>query len=580
MEMKFEIKDAFYKDGEKIRIFSGAIHYFRVMPQYWEDSLKKLKACGFNTVETYIPWNVHEPREGEFYFEGMADVEKFLEISQKLGLMAIVRPGPYICAEWEFGALPWWLLNKEGIKIRCYNEVFLKYMDRYFEELIKRLKPHFATNGGNIIAMQVENEYGSYGNDKRYLAHIRDKFISLGVDIPLFTSDGAEDFMLQNGMLEGVFATANFGSNPEDRFAVLQKYQKDKPLMCMEFWGGWFDPWGGRHAYRDPQDAADHIDRLLKMGGNFNIYMFHGGTNFGFMNGANHYDRYEPTVSSYDSDAPLSEAGDITPKYRAIYEVMKKYSTVSEIPADREKRAYGKVEMKSKKDIFSALDEISSPIENVYPLPMEKCNQGYGYILYKTHVTGPLENVSLTIHGLADRAQVYLDKKLVGIVYRNGSTTLTISTPEGGAELDIIVENMGRTNYGPKMFETKGINNAVCINTASLFNWKMYPLPMDNLDKLNFDSSLESEVPTAFYKGNLVIEDEPCDTFLRTDDFTKGVAFVNGFNLGRFWEIGPTKTLYVPGVLLKKGDNEIIVFDSDGAKTKTPCVEFVAEPEL
>lgn len=301
--------DQFLYEGTPLTLVSGAIHYFRVIPEYWKDRLSKLKACGFNTVETYVAWNIHEPQEGKFCFTGMADIVTFIETAAELGLHVIVRPSPYICAEWEFGGMPAWLLAEDGMRLRCYDEVFLSKIDSYYDVLLPKLKPLLCTNGGPIIAMQIENEYGSYGNDLKYLEHIQESMISRGMDILLFTSDGPEDFMLQGGMVPGVLETVNFGSRTEEAFNSLKQVQPDKPLMCMEYWNGWFDHWNKPHHTRDAQDAVHVFEDMLKAGGSVNFYMFHGGTNFGFYNGANNHGIYEPTVTSYDYDSPLTEWG-------------------------------------------------------------------------------------------------------------------------------------------------------------------------------------------------------------------------------------------------------------------------------
>lgn len=307
--------NGFCLDGKPFRLIAGAIHYFRVPRAYWEDRLRKLRACGFNAVETYVAWNVHQPREDVFDFSGMLDVEAFLETALRLGLYAIVRPSPYICAEWEFGGLPWWLLGKPGIRLRCMNDAYMDAVSRYYDELMPRLARLQSTQGGPILAMQVENEYGSYGDDKVYLQALADGMRARGIDVPLFTSDGPTDFMLTGGTLPGLLKTGNFGSQPGGQFAKLREHQPDGPLMCAEFWNGWFDHWTEQHHTRDPQDAANCLAEILETGASVSAYMFHGGTNFGFMNGANGLDEYQPTVSSYDDDAPVNECGDLTDKY-------------------------------------------------------------------------------------------------------------------------------------------------------------------------------------------------------------------------------------------------------------------------
>lgn len=410
--------DQFIYEGTPLTIVSGAIHYFRVIPEYWKDRLSKLKACGFNTVETYVAWNIHEPQEGKFCFTGMADIVTFIETAAELDLHVIVRPSPYICAEWEFGGMPAWLLAEDGMRLRCYDEAFLSKIDSYYDVLLPKLKPLLCTNGGPIIAMQIENEYGSYGNDLKYLEHIRESMISRGMDVLLFTSDGPEDFMLQGGMVPGVLETVNFGSRTEEAFNSLKQVQPDKPLMCMEYWNGWFDHWNKPHHTRDTQDAVHVFEDMLKAGGSVNFYMFHGGTNFGFYNGANNHGTYEPTVTSYDYDSPLTEWGDVTEKYLLLRELIAKYfnTKLMPLPEPVRKMGYGSVQMKPVAPLFDLLPVLSTPVQRTCPEPMEKLGQDYGFILYTTKVSGPRQNCSLVLQEVHDRALVFLDGEYKGLL--------------------------------------------------------------------------------------------------------------------------------------------------------------------
>jgi len=575
----FEISgSSFVYDGRPVRILSGAIHYFRVVPEYWEDRLLKLKACGFNTVETYVAWNIHEPKPGLFNFEGMADIQRFIKIAGDLGLFVIVRPGPYICSEWEFGGLPAWLLAEPDIELRCYNKTYLDYVDRFYDELLPRLKPLLCTHGGPIIAMQIENEYGSYGNDKKYLNYLKEGIIKRGIDVLLFTSDGPADEMLQGGTLPDVFKTVNFGSRPEEAFAKLKEYQPDKPLMCMEYWNGWFDHWGEAHHTRDGKDVADVLDRMLRMGASVNFYMFHGGTNFGFMNGANYDNGIMPTVTSYDYDSPLSEAGDITDKYIEVQKVLSKYTNVEEglLPEPIPKKAYGKVVLNEQAGLFDSLDSISKPVYRMCPEPMEKLGQNYGFILYRTRITGPRKENKLFIQDIHDRALIYINGELKGIMMRDEREPLLIDIPKEGAQLDILVENLGRINYGPYLKDYKGITQGVRLGYQFLFDWTIYTLPLEDLTGLKFRTDSNIRFP-GFFRGTFAV-DEPADTFVSMEGWKKGIVFVNGFNLGRYWEVGPTKTLYLPAPLLRKGDNEIIIFELEGVEDLS--VEFVDKPNL
>jgi len=569
----------FVLDGKPVRIISGAIHYFRVVPDYWFDRLNKLKACGFNTVETYIPWNLHEPQKGRFHFEGIADVVRFMETAAGLGLHVIIRPSPYICAEWEFGGLPSWLLAESDTALRCAHPSFLAHVDDYYDVLMPLLKPLLCTSGGPIIAMQIENEYGSYGNDLSYLQYMRDSITKRGIDVLLVTSDGPEDICLQSGMIPGVLGTVNFGSNPEDAFAKLQQYQPDQPLMCMEYWNGWFDHWGKKHVTRESKDTADVFDRMLEMGASVNFYMFHGGTNFGFYNGANnHTGVYEPIVTSYDYDAPLSEAGDPTAKYFAIREVLSKYTDLRDVPVPEpsKKKAYGKVRLSERADLFDSLPRISRSIRRISPEPMEKLGQDYGFILYSTFVSGPKKACELIIEDIRDRAIVFVNGTEAGVLERWKPTPLRIDIPPEGARIEILVENMGRVNYGPYIKDTKGITSSVRLQSLGwcnqfLFDWNIRSLPMNDLSELQFHSQDHSTAMPAFYKGTFQVA-EAADTFLDVEGWSKGVAFINGFNLGRYWSVGPQRRLYVPAPLLRQGSNEIVLFDLHGVSE--PSVTF------
>lgn len=570
----------FVINHEPIQFISGAIHYFRVVPEYWEDRLMKLKACGFNAVETYVPWNLHEPKEGEFNFEGIANIEEFIRIAGDLGLHVIIRPSPYICAEWEFGGLPSWLKASADMRLRSYYEPFLEKVDRYFDVLLAKFKPLLQTNGGPIVAMQIENEYGSFGNDKRYLNHIKESMIERGMDVLLFTSDGPTHLMLDGGSVEGVLATANFGSNPEGAFKVLQHHFPNTPNMCMEYWNGWFDHWGEEHHERGPADTANTLEEMLKRGDSVNFYMFHGGTNFGFYNGANFGDAYQPTVTSYDYDCPVSEAGDITPKYLAVREVIAKYKDIGELelPEPIVKKNYGTVEMTESIPLFKALQMISEPIRRANPETMERIGQDYGFTLYRNFLKGPHSKGNLSIQEVRDRALVFVNQEYKGVIDRWDNQTIAIEVPAEGVQIDILVENMGRINYGPRMMnDPKGITEGVRFDYQFLFDWEIYALPMDNLESLSFNEGHEKDAGPTFYKGTVQV-DEIGDTFVELPNWVKGFVVVNGFNIGRYWERGPQETLYLPGPLLKKGDNEIIVFELHG--TEKPEIQLIDTHKL
>ena len=565
--MKCEIKDTFYLDGKPFQIISGAIHYFRVVPEYWRDRLEKLKAMGCNTVETYVPWNVHEPRKGQFCFEGMADVRRFVTTAQELGLYVILRPSPYICAEWEFGGLPAWLLAEDGMKLRISYQPFMKHIEEYYHVLMKELVPLQIDHGGPVILMQVENEYGYYATDQEYLEWLRNLMQSEDVTVPLVTSDGPTSENLSGGSVSGALATGNFGSQAEARFRELKPFTNGGPLMCMEFWVGWFDHWGnGGHMTGNLEESAKDLEQLLKQG-HFNIYMFEGGTNFGFMNGANYYDQLTPDVTSYDYDAVLTEDGQITEKYRRYQEIIGRYQPLPEVKLSTniQRKEYGRIPVLEKVGLFSVLDDLSSPVRSAYPQSMEKLGQNYGYILYRSSLDTEDHMERLRLWKANDRANIFVDGKPVATLYDlelQREKTLDISFQQG-AILDILMENMGRVNFGPRLEEQrKGIDQCVEVNNHTQSNWQQYPLPLDNLDRLDFTKEYQPGLP-GFYRFTFEIT-ETADTFLDFSGWGKGCAFVNGFNIGRFWEIGPQRRLYVPGPLLKIGKNEIILFETEG----------------
>ncbi|MGN1187860.1 MAG: beta-galactosidase family protein [Lachnospiraceae bacterium] len=577
----FEIRETFYLDGEPFKVLSGAFHYFRTVPEYWRDRLEKLKAMGLNTVESYIPWNIHEPKKGEFNFSGMLDVVSFVKLAQELGLYVIIRPSPYICAEWEFGGLPAWLLKEDGMKLRVSYEPFLKHIREYYSVLMSLLKPLLITNGGPIILMQIENEYGYYATDSEYMSVMRDIMVENGINIPFITSDGPYRESLNAGSIEGVLPTGNFGSRTEERFAVLKDYVGDGPLMCAEFWVGWFDHWGnGGHMRGNLEESVNDLDKMIEMG-HVNIYMFEGGTNFGFMNGSNYYDELTPDVTSYDYDAVLSEDGQITEKYRRYKEVIAKYKDIPEIEFSTEiiRKNYGRCNVKEKVSLFKTLDSISTPVYSKCTTCMEKLDQNYGYILYRSALRTEEKLEKLKLWKANDRANIYVGEKHVLTLYDRellSEHKLNDEPVNDGDNIDILVENMGRVNFGPYMeLQRKGIDHCVQINGHIHNDWQQYCLPLDNVDKIDF--SKEYVGGPAFYSFELSV-DQRGDTFLDLDGWGKGCVFVNGFNIGRFWEIGPQKRLYIPAPLLKDGVNEIIIFETEG-KTKE-YVTFMDEPDI
>jgi beta-galactosidase len=561
--------DQFLLDGKPFRILSGAMHYFRVLPESWRDRLRKMRLFGLNTVETYVAWNLHEPRSGEFHFENGLDLACFIRTAAEEGLRVIVRPGPYICSEWDFGGLPSWLLKDPNLQVRCAYPPYLAAVDRFFDALLPKLVPLQSDRGGPIIAMQVENEYGSYGGDKVYLQHLVDGLRSRGIDSFLFTSDGPHDGTLQCGTLPGVLKTVNFAFDTPDALAKLRQYQPDGPLMVTEFWSGWFDHWGEQHHLSaDGSDSIERsvktLDEILAAGASVNFYMFHGGTNFGFMNGANlELTGYRADVTSYDYACPLDEAGDPAPRFAAYREVLKKYVTVPDgpVPESSPKAGYGSVELIESAGLFGSLDLLSNKRESLTPDPMETFDQEYGFILYRTRISGPRPEAMLFAHEVRDRAQVFVNGQPLAVFERETNDEMCpLAVPPEGLALDLLVENMGRVNFGPGLMDRKGIVGGVMLDWQFQFGWEVYPLPLNDLKNLVFSPAQSAGNFPAFFRGEFEVA-EPADTFLALPGWTKGVAWVNGFNLGRYWNRGPQKTLYVPAQLLHKGKNEMVLFE-------------------
>lgn len=578
----FEVRDDFYLNGKPFKVISGSIHYFRVVPEYWRDRLEKLKGMGCNTVETYVPWNMHEPQEGKYCFEDRFDLRSFIQIAHSLELYVILRPSPYICAEWEFGGLPYWLLKDQDMKIRFDHPAFMDKVTRYFEHLFPQVVDLQIDQDGPIIMMQVENEYGGYANDKAYLYKMAELMKENGVTVPLVSSDGPWGDMLENGSIQDVaLATVNCGSKIPEHFQRLRKFHgKKQPLMVMEFWIGWFDAWGDEeHHTTDVESAAKELAAILEEG-HVNIYMFHGGTNFAFTNGANYYEKLAPDVTSYDYDALLTEWGETTPKYQAFKEVIKNHVDIKEVAltTNIQKKAYGKLEMKEKVSLFSVLNDISVPVQNNYPLSMEELDQAYGYIYYQSEIGKARTIEDFRLINCMDRAHVFLNEQLLFTKYDHEikeKESFEMSEPEN--ELGILVENMGRVNYSVQMnHQHKGIKDGVIINGAFQSDWTHYSLPLDNLEKLDFTKEYREGAPS-FYRFTFEADDLG-DTFLDFTGWGKGVAFINGFNLGRYWEVGPQKRLYIPAPLLKQGENEIILFETDGKAIDS--ITLTDEPQL
>ena len=566
----------FYMDGEEFHIYSGAMHYFRIPEEYWEDRLLKLRAAGLNTVETYVPWNYHEPKKGQFNFDGMLDIVKFVKTAQDLGLYVIVRPGPYICAEWDFGGLPAWLLKDKNVRLRCWDKTYIKAVEDFFKVLIPKLLPYLETNGGKIIAMQVENEYGSFGRDKKYLYWLRDLMRDLGVDIQLFTSDGEDRYFFSGGGIPEEWMVANFGGYNENRFDDLKLLQPDKPLMCGEHWCGWFDRWGTSHHTDDAEETLGRsLDGFFKEDANFNLYMFHGGTNFGFSSGANYYDSYCPTTTSYDYGAPLNEYGGYTDKYFVLRDRMQKQlgKELPELPPDAKTQKIGKVNFTEFADFRNIYKKFAVHKKSHIPHYMEHYGQNSGLILYSTTLKGNYRDSKLNAFGVHDIAYIYINGELKHIYDRTKlkgkelfeeSFSVPIDAFNGEVKIDILVQALGRINYARRIYDRKGLDE-VYIEGQAIVDWDVYCMELDVAPEIPYKKS-HKDFP-CFLKGTFKAE-EKHDTFVDMRGFKNAIVYVNGFNLGRFINGGPQYTLYLPGTLLKE-ENEIVVFELQNTNKKS-----------
>ena len=575
----FEIgSNVFLLDGQHFQIRCGEMHAARVPEEYWRDRLRMAKAMGLNTVCAYLFWNEIEPEQGKFDWSGQADVAEFCRIAQQEGLWVILRPGPYSCAEWEMGGLPWWLLKTPDVRLRTRDPAFMDPAKEYLAEVGKQLGPLQITHGGPILMVQVENEYGSYGQDTQYMGEMRQALRDAGFDVPLFACNPVWD--LKHGYRSDLFPVVNFGSNPVKAFAALREILPQGPLMCGEFYPGWFDTWGQpHHLGNTPQYLAD-LQYMLSHGDSFSIYMFHGGTTPGLWSGADQ--PFKPDTSSYDYDAPISEAGWPTEKFYKTRALFSQYllpgETLPDVPPTNAVISIAPVAATGYAPVF---DNLPKPISDTTPQTMEQYNQGHGCILYRTTVpAGPAG--TLTAQSVHDFGFVFLNGQHVGIMDRR-TNNFTAQLPErtSPATLDILVEAMGRVNFGKGINDRKGIHAPVTLDGKELSNWEIYnfPLDKDNLARLKFQKVTSGGEPKgpAFWRAIVKIK-KPGDTFLDMRPWGKGVAWVNGHCLGRFWDIGPTQTMYVPGPWLKHGKNEIVIFDLLGPEA--PVVTGVDHPIL
>ncbi|MFJ9625108.1 beta-galactosidase family protein [Streptomyces sp. NPDC101181] len=604
--------DHFRLDGRPVRLLSGALHYARVHEGQWDHRLAMLAAMGLNCVETYVPWNLHEPREGDY--RDVAALGRFLDAVERAGLWAIVRPGPYICAEWENGGLPAWVTGRFGRRVRTRDGEYRAAVDRWFRELLPQVVERQIGRGGPVVLVQVENEYGSYGTDAVYLEWLAGLLRECGVTVALFTSDGPEDHMLTGGSVPGLLATVNFGSGARESFEVLRRHQPRGPLMCMEFWCGWFDHWGAEPVVRDPLEAAGALREILECGASVNVYMAHGGTSFGGWAGANRsgplQDRaFEATVTSYDYDAPVDEYGRATEKFHLFRKVLADYAQGPlPAPPPEPRGLAGPVRAEltgwaGLGEVLEALGDPESPESGVAPT-FEELGVDRGLVRYRVAVPGPRQAYPLGVSGLRDRAVVYVDGVRAGVLTEESGT---LPEPVSGpAEVELWVESLGRVNYGPRLAEPKGVTGGVLHERQYLHGVRARGLRLDAFD----DAAAVAAVPfgplpegpgtaavgaTGLFRGEFTVagaEAGPAEAAgpadgagathgagpadgagaggvdhagLELPGWTRGFVWVNGFCLGRYWSAGPQRTLYVPGPVLREGVNEVWVLELEGA---------------
>ncbi|MBF4585363.1 glycoside hydrolase family 35 protein [Curtobacterium sp. VKM Ac-2887] len=604
--MRFAIGDTdFLLDGEPHRVLSGAIHYFRVHPDLWADRIRKAKLMGLNTIETYVAWNAHAPSPGVFDLTGGLDLGRFLDLVAAEGMHAIVRPGPYICAEWTNGGLPYWLFADGTVGVRRDEPGFLAAVSSYLHALAPVLVPRQIDNGGPIVLVQVENEYGAYGSDPVYLSKLEQMHRAIGLTVPFTSVDQPMGTMLEDGSLPSLHKTGSFGSRSVARLERLRQAQPTGPLMCSEFWDGWFDSWGEHHHTTPAAASATDLDDLLAAGGSVNIYMFHGGTNFGFTNGANDKGVYRPIATSYDYDAPLDEAGRPTPKFHAFRAVIERYAPVPPLPAsmepggsgrlasdaadgaDREARVVPAADLAVRLDRVASLRSLLPTLTtwSAYDEPptFDALGAASGFVLYRAEVDLPSGGVLTVGTEVRDRAIVSVDGVVVGVLEREHHDRAIVLPPVTGT-LELLVEDQGRVDYGIRIGEPKGLIGGVAVDGVPLSRWTASPLALDPiapsaLDALSAVEPADGEAlagPT-FATGSFDL-DAVDDRYLSLDGFRKGVAWVNGFCLGRYWSRGPQQTLAIPGPVLRRGRNAVVVLELHASASRT--AHLLVQPDL
>jgi beta-galactosidase len=573
--------DAFLLDNKPFQMISGEMHYPRVPREAWRQRMKMAKAMGLNTIGTYVFWNLHEPQKGVFDFTGNNDVAEFVKIAKEEGLWVILRPSPYVCAEWEFGGYPYWLEKEKGLIVRSKEARYLDEYRKYIIQVGKQLAPLQVNHGGNILMVQIENEYGSYGSDKEYLEINQKLFKEAGFDGLLYTCDPEPD--IKNGHLPGLLPAINGVDNVNKVKELINSNHDGKgPYYIAEWYPAWFDWWGTKHHTVPAEAYLPKLDAVLSAGISINMYMFHGGTTRGFMNGANYKDGtpYEPQISSYDYDAPLDEAGNATEKYMKFRDIIKKHlpegQTLPDVPSPKPTIVIPQIKLSQKLSIFNILP---APVKYATPLTFEDLNQAYGFVLYRTTLKGGRSGI-LKLNGLRDYALILINGKRAGILDRRlNQDSLKIILPKGDIRLDIVVENLGRINFGKYLLQNKkGITQGVLFSGREVNGWKMYSLPFNNINHLKFnDNNFVGNDAPLVRKGSFNLQ-KVADTYLDMRNWGKGVVWINGHNLGRYWSVGPQQTLYLPAEWLKKGNNDVAIFEL--IKTGQTTLKSINKPIL
>lgn len=587
----FEVgENTFLLNGKPFVVKAAEMHYPRIPREYWEHRIEMCKALGMNTICLYVFWNLHEQTPGNFDFSGNKDIAAFCRLAQKHGMYVIVRPGPYVCAEWEMGGLPWWLLKNDSVQLRTQDPFYMKHVGQFMRQVGKQLCDLQITRGGNIIMVQVENEYGAYATDKAYISAIRDTVRAAGFDeLQLFQCDWSSNF--QNNALDDLLWTVNFGTGADinAQFEKLRELRPNTPLMCSEYWSGWFDHWGRNHATRDGAVMVQGIRDMLSQGISFSLYMTHGGTTFGHWGGANN-PAYSAMCSSYDYDAPISEAGWTTEKYFQLRDMLKEYLGEGEaLPDVPEAIPVMAVPAIRFSQVAPLMDVLPQPKRSELIKPMEKFDQGWGSILYRTRVKSDVaKGTILKITEQHDWTQVFIDGTLVArLDRRKGEQECELPELKAGATIDLLVEAMGRVNFDRSIHDRKGITEKVELVhngvAENLTGWEVFNYPTDLevddkcfMDIEKWQPATDEDIP-AYYRATFRL-DKTADTFLNMEKWGKGLVWVNGHCIGRFWEIGPQQTLYLPGCWLKKGENEIVVLDIKGPRETV--VEGLERPIL